>query len=304
MQHGTLFLNMNMNRINKAKRVTWIGFGINLLLAVIKIAAGFVGKSSAIIADGMHSLSDFITDAFVLVFIDISGKAKDDDHRYGHGKYETFATLLISIVLLLVGVGIFWGGMKDVLGVMKGETLQQPTFIALGAALLSIVFKEGLYWYTKTVGKSIKNNAVIANAWHHRSDAFSSIGTAIGISGAIFMGPSWRILDPIAAVIVSIFIVKVALELGMPSMHELLEKSLPKETEQEIIRIIESNPNVIRQHNLKTRKIGYLYAIDVHVKLDQNMTFVKSHDVATEIEVALRERFGEHTVTNIHTEPF
>lgn len=288
----------------EARKVTWVGFAVNMVLTILKIIAGFLGKSTAMIADGIHSLSDFITDLFVIIFIGISGKEKDEDHRYGHGKYETFATLLISLALILVGIGIFWSGLSKIIQVVNGGVLEQPTYLALFAAIISIIFKEALFWYTKIVGDKINSNAVIANAWHHRSDAFSSIGTALGISGAIFLGETWRILDPIAGVIVSFFILKVAFELGMPSIHELLEKSLPQETEKSIIETIEAHPDVIFQHNLKTRKIGNIFAIDVHIKLDKDISFVKSHDVATEIEVSLREKFGEKTVTNIHTEPY
>jgi len=295
---------MIMNRVKEARKVTWVGFAVNMVLTILKIIAGFLGKSTAMIADGIHSLSDFITDLFVIVFIGISGKEKDEDHRYGHGKYETFATLLISLALILVGIGIFWSGISKIIQVVNGGVLEQPTYLALFAAIISIISKEALFWYTKIAGDKINSNAVIANAWHHRSDAFSSIGTALGISGAIFLGESWRILDPIAGVIVSFFILKVAFELGMPSIHELLEKSLPQETEKSIIDVIESHPDVIFQHNLKTRKIGNIFAIDVHIKLDKDISFVKSHDVATEIEVSLREKFGEKTVTNIHTEPY
>ncbi len=295
---------MIMNRVKEARKVTWVGFAVNMVLTVFKIIAGFLGKSTAMIADGIHSLSDFITDLFVIVFIGISGKEKDEDHRYGHGKYETFATLLISLALIFVGIGIFWSGLSKIIQVINGGVLEQPTYLALFAAIISIISKEALFWYTKIVGDKINSNAVIANAWHHRSDAFSSIGTALGISGAIFLGESWRILDPIAGVIVSFFILKVAFELGMPSIHELLERSLPQETEKSIIDVIESHPDVIFQHNLKTRKIGNIFAIDVHIKLDKDISFVKSHDVATEIEVSLREKFGEKTVTNIHTEPY
>jgi len=293
-----------MNRVKEARKVTWVGFAVNMVLTILKIIAGFLGKSTAMIADGIHSLSDFITDLFVIIFIGISGKEKDEDHRYGHGKYETFATLLISLALILVGIGIFWSGISKIIQVVNGGVLEQPTYLALFAAIISIISKEALFWYTKIVGDKINSNAVIANAWHHRSDAFSSIGTALGISGAIFLGESWRILDPIAGVIVSFFILKVAFELGMPSIHELLERSLPQETEKSIIDVIESHPDVIFQHNLKTRKIGNIFAIDVHIKLDKDISFVKSHDVATEIEVSLREKFGEKTVTNIHTEPY
>ncbi|MDD2284230.1 MAG: cation diffusion facilitator family transporter [Paludibacter sp.] len=293
-----------MNRVKEARKVTWVGFAVNMVLTILKIIAGFLGKSTAMIADGIHSLSDFITDLFVIIFIGISGKEKDEDHRYGHGKYETFATLLISLALILVGIGIFWSGISKIIQVVNGGVLEQPTYLALFAAIISIISKEALFWYTKIVGDKINSNAVIANAWHHRSDAFSSIGTALGISGAIFLGESWRILDPIAGVIVSFFILKVAFELGMPSIHELLERSLPQETEKSIIDVIESHPDVIFPHNLKTRKIGNIFAIDVHIKLDKDISFVKSHDVATEIEVSLREKFGEKTVTNIHTEPY
>lgn len=293
-----------MNRVKEARKVTWVGFAVNMVLTILKIIAGFLGKSTAMVADGIHSLSDFITDLFVIIFIGISGKEKDEDHRYGHGKYETFATLLISLALILVGIGIFWSGLSKIIQVVNGGVLEQPTYLALFAAIISIIFKEALFWYTKIVGDKINSNAVIANAWHHRSDAFSSIGTALGISGAIFLGETWRILDPIAGVIVSFFILKVAFELGMPSIHELLEKSLPLETEKSIIETIEAHPDVIFQHNLKTRKIGNIFAIDVHIKLDKDISFVKSHDVATEIEVSLREKFGEKTVTNIHTEPY
>jgi len=295
---------MIMNRVKEARKVTWIGFAVNMVLTILKIIAGFVGKSTAMIADGIHSLSDFVTDVLVILFIGISDKDKDDDHRYGHGKFETFATLLISLALILVGIGIFWSGLSKIIQVFEGNVLEKPTYLALVAALVSIVSKEALFWYTKIVGDKINSNAVIANAWHHRSDAFSSIGTALGISGAIFLGESWRILDPIAGVIVSVFILKVAFELGMPSVHELLERSLPKETEKSIIEIIEAHPDVIFQHNLKTRKIGNIFAIDVHIKLDKDISFVKSHDVATDIEVSLREKFGSKTVTNIHTEPY
>lgn len=293
-----------MERVKKAKKVTWVGFFANLLLTTFKIIAGIVGKSTAMIADGIHSLSDFITDLLVIIFIGMSGKEKDEDHHYGHGKYETFATLMISLILLLVGVGIFWGGLQKIMLVISGGVLEKPTLIALFAAIVSIVVKEILYWYTKKTGEEIHSSAVIANAWHHRSDAFSSIGTTLGISGAIFLGATWTILDPIAGVVVSVFIVKVGIELGLPSVHELLERSLPPSTEKEIIEIIAKHPDVRFHHNLKTRKIGNICAIDVHIKLDPQISFVRSHDVATEIEISLREKFGEKTVTNIHTEPY
>jgi cation diffusion facilitator family transporter len=294
---------MRQTRIKIAKKVTWIGFFTNLVLTAFKISAGVIGKSTAMLADGIHSLSDFITDLIVLMFINISGKERDSDHQYGHGKYETFATLLISLTLLVVGIGILWTGATKVIHVFQGEIIEQPTLLALYAALLSIIVKESLYWYTKKKGEFIESQAVIANAWHHRTDALSSIGTALGISGAIFLGENWSVLDPIAGIIVSFFIIKVAFDIGLPSVHELLERALPAEIELEICKIIESDKEILTFHNLKTRKIGDIYAIDVHIKLDKNTSFVHSHDIATELEKKLRNRFGINTITNIHTEP-
>ncbi|MDD3079065.1 MAG: cation diffusion facilitator family transporter [Paludibacter sp.] len=295
---------MKDQRTRQAQKVTWVGFFVNLGLTIFKLIAGFLGKSTAMIADGVHSLSDFVTDIIVIAFIEVSGKERDSDHQYGHGKYETFATMLISMALLIVGIGIFWNGFSKVIDVIHGKTIEQPGILALIAAVISVIAKESIFWYTKKAGEKLESQAVIANAWHHRSDAFSSIGTALGISGAIFLGESWRILDPLAGIIVSFFIIKVAVQLGMPSMHELLERSLPKETVKEIEQIISSDKEIKAFHNLKTRKIGNIFAIDVHIKLDATITFVHSHDIATRLEKNLRSRFGSQTITSIHTEPF
>lgn len=291
------------NRAYEAKKVTIVGFFVNLILTAAKLTAGILGKSTAMVADGVHSLSDFATDIVVLAFVNISGKDSDNDHRYGHGKFETFATLIISLALLAVGLGILINGIESIVAVIRGEELSQPKMIALWAALLSIVSKEILFRYTIIVGKRINNQAVIANGWHHRSDSLSSIGTALGIAGAIYLGESWRILDPVAGVVVSFFIMKVSVDLGLPSVKELLEASLPDEVVAEIEEVIMSHPEVKRFHHLKTRKIGNAFAIDVHIKLDKEISFVASHDVATDIERAFREKYGMQTHISIHTEP-
>ena len=291
------------NRAYEAKKVTIVGFFVNLILTAAKLTAGILGKSTAMVTDGVHSLSDFATDIVVLAFVNISGKDSDNDHRYGHGKFETFATLIISLALLAVGLGILINGIESIVAVIRGEELSQPKMIALWAALLSIVSKEILFRYTIIVGKRINNQAVIANGWHHRSDSLSSIGTALGIAGAIYLGESWRILDPVAGVVVSFFIMKVSVDLGLPSVKELLEASLPDEVVAEIEEVIMSHPEVKRFHHLKTRKIGNAFAIDVHIKLDKEISFVASHDVATDIERAFREKYGMQTHISIHTEP-
>jgi cation diffusion facilitator family transporter len=291
-------------RTKIAKKVTVAGFFINLLLSAAKLVAGILGNSSAMVADAVHSVSDFATDVVVLTFVNVSGKESDESHHYGHGKFETFATLIISLVLVGVAAGILINGAKHILMALRGEPIAQPGIIAFWAAIVSIVSKELLFRYTIREGKKINSDVVIANGWHHRSDALSSLGTALGISGAIFLGDNWRILDPIAGVIVSIFIFKVAYQLAMPSIKELLESSLPSEVVEQIEEILTSHSDIQLYHHLRTRKIGNVYAIDVHIKLDRNITFVRSHDIASEIEVEIRSRFGKGTQIIIHTEPY
>lgn len=291
-------------RVSKVKTVTYLGMVVNVLLTFGKLLAGVVGKSSAMLADGVHSLSDIATDVVVIAFVGIAAKESDQDHQYGHGKYETFATMLISFVLLVVGLGIFWEGLKALYGHFNGVVLPKPGLIALYAALISIVSKEILYRYTMVVANRIQSSAVKANAWHHRSDAFSSIGTTLGIGGAIFLGESWRLLDPLAGMVVSIFIVKMAVEIGLPSVKELLETALPEETRAEIEKIIQSQPGVLNYHRLRTRKIGMVNAVEVHVKVDRDLTVEASHQIATAIEEALRHRFGKQTHVGVHIEPF
>lgn len=293
----------NNKRVKTIRNATLVGSVGNLLLTVGKITAGIVGKSSAMIADGVHSLSDLVTDIIVLVFIKISGKEQDHNHQYGHGKFETFATMLISFTLMVVGAGIFWTGSKKVFDSINGVVIEQPGYIALYAALISIAAKEGLYWYTKIIGERVNSQAMVANAWHHRSDAFSSIGTALGISGAILLGEQWRVLDPIAGIIVSFFIFKVAWNIANPSIQELLESALPEETENEISEIINNTPGVKAFHHLKTRKVGAIFAIEVHIKVDKDLTVESSHDIATEIENSLREELGQSHI-GIHIEPY
>ncbi|HMM11807.1 MAG TPA: cation diffusion facilitator family transporter [Bacteroidales bacterium] len=294
----------NQDRSKTVTRVTVAGMLVNLVLTVAKIVAGIVGRSAAMLADGFHSLSDIITDLVVLTFVRMSGKESDETHHYGHGKYETFATMIISFALLVVGVAIFWESLQKVYGAINGEVLAQPGSVALWAALVSIVVKEWLFRWTRLVGQRIDSSAVVANAWHHRSDALSSIGTALGISGAIFLGESWRVLDPIAGMVVSVFIIKVAWDLGVPSIRELLEATLPDHVNDEIVALINDQHGVKSFHRLKTRKIGNVLAVEVHVKVDKGLSVEASHEIATAVEQALRRRFGNQTHVGVHIEPY
>ncbi len=291
------------NRQKEIYKVTIIGSVCNFLLLVFKFAAGILGHSAAMIADAVHSLSDFVTDIIVLVFVKISGKPQDKDHDYGHGKYETLATAMIGVILVFVGLGIMWNGLTSVWTFLKGEPLVEPGMLALIAALVSLLIKEILYRYTVWAGKRIDSQSVVANAWHHRSDALSSIGTAVGIGGAILLGPSWRVLDPVAAVVVSIFIIKVAFELIGPTVDELMEKSLPDDVEDEIIAAVTSVPGVYDPHNLRTRKIGNASAVTVHVRMDGNLTVNQSHELTRAIESSVRSLLGPNTFVSVHVEP-
>lgn len=284
-------------------QVTWAGSFVNFLLVVFKFIAGILGHSAAMIADAVHSLSDFATDIVVLIFTRISNKPQDKNHDYGHGKYETLATAIIGIVLFAVGAGICWNGLRAIQTVWQGGRLPVPGMLAFAGAIISIVSKELIYRYTIHVGRKINSSAVIANAWHHRSDAFSSIGTAIGIGGAIVLGESWSVLDPMAAVVVSFFIMKVAVQLLKPCVDELTEKSLPDEIEKEICLIAENTPGVSAIHNLRTRRIGNHYAIEMHVRMDGHLTLYEAHAKASVIENKLKEKYGNETHVGIHVEP-
>ncbi len=286
-------------------KVTIVGALANVTLLIFKFVAGIISNSAAMIADAVHSLSDFITDVVVIVFVKISSKPQDKSHDYGHGKFETLATLIIGIALLFIGLMILYNGVSATYRcIWLGEELHRPGMIAFWAAIFSIILKEAVYQYTVFKGKNLNSQAVIANAWHHRSDAFSSIGTAVGIGGAIFLGDKWVVLDPIAAIVVSVFIINVSLKIIIKSINELLEKSLPDEIENEIIKVAESFDMVKDVHDLRTRRIGNNIAIEMHLLMDGNLSLQCTHNTTELIESELRKKYGEHTHIAIHVEPF
>lgn len=294
---------MPTTRQQKMYRVTLAGSIVNALLLILKFAAGIIGHSTAMIADAVHSLSDFITDIVVIAFVRLSSKPADKDHAYGHGKYETIATSIIGLALMAVAVKLGWDGLQKIYHVLRGGELQSPGIIALIAAITSIISKEWIYQVTHRVARQVESQALEANAWHHRSDAFSSIGTAIGIGGAVILGSRWTILDPIAAVIVSIMISLTALKLLRKSSGELLEESLPQETEQQIINIVYQDPLATDVHHLHTRRIGNIIAIEMHLRLPKDITLEQAHTHATAIERHLRDTFGSGTHIMLHIEP-
>lgn len=292
-----------MDRQKETYRVTIAGSIINILLLAFKFAAGILGHSAAMIADAIHSLTDFVTDAIVLVFVRLGSKPTDRDHDYGHGKYETLASAIIGVSLLVVGMMICYSGVTKTYHAMCGEPLQQPGFIALVAAVASVVLKEWAYRFTVRVGRRCHSEAVVANAWHHRSDALSSVGTTVGIGGAIILGEKWAVLDPLTAIVVSFFIMKAAWSVLSKAVDELTDGSLPKETEDEIESIVSEDKEVSVVHNLCTRRIGNRIAIEMHVRMPGETSLYEAHHHATEIEQRLKQRFGADTHISIHLEP-
>ena len=292
-----------MSREKEIYKVTLVGSAGNVALLTFKFIAGVMGHSSAMIADAVHSLSDFITDVVVLAFVHVSAKPQDQDHDYGHGKYETFASFIIGLALLAAATGIIVSGVAKLIDWAGGKQLAAPGWLALAAAIISILVKEILYRYTVIRGKKLDSQALVANAWHHRSDAFSSIATAVGIGGAILLGQRWTVLDPLASVAVGLMLVKVAYNLLRNSASELTESSLSSDIEKEIEDIIRSFPDVSEPHNLRTRRSGNRFAIEAHVRMDGHLPLTVVHDRATAIEEALRKRFGKQTHVTIHMEP-
>ena len=292
-----------MQRTREIYKVTLIGGAVNVILLLFKFIAGIVGHSAAMIADAVHSLSDFLTDIIVIIFVRISGKPQDKSHDYGHGKYETLATTMIGAALLVVAIGILYNGAEKIAAWVGGAQLEAPGTLALWAALLSVVLKEAVYRYSMVKARQLNSQAVEANAWHHRSDALSSIGTAVGIGGAIFLGQRWTVLDPLASVVVGAFIVKVAVNLLRSGIGDLMEQSLPDAVEEEILRLVEGLPGDIQPHDLRTRRIGNHYAIELHILMDGNITLNEAHDKASEVEDLLRDHYGPDTHVAVHVEP-
>lgn len=290
--------------VSIARRVTWVGFAVNALLAALKIAAGIIGRSGAMVADGIHSLSDFITDVIVIVMIGVSRRKANKNYQYGYGKYETLATLLIGGALGIVAIMLFVAGLDKVIDVVRGESLEKPGMIALWMALISIISKEWLFRYTRLWGRRINSAAVIANAWHHRSDAFSSLATLAGIAGAIFLGSHWRVLDPLASMIVSVFILIAAFNIARPAIKELLDASLPPEITRPLRDAIRETPGIITYHHFRSRRNGPRIIIDVHIKVAPDISVEQGHAIASDVERKLKKDFGQSMITNIHIEPY
>lgn len=292
-----------MKREKEIYKVTAVGSIVNVGLTIFKFFAGILGRSSAMVADAVHSLSDLLTDLIIFIFVKKASKPVDRDHEYGHGKFETLATLIVGCILILVGISIMIEGVKDCISFFEGNVGKRPGMIALIAAVVSIALKECVFRYTLSRGRKVNSPILIANAWHHRSDAFSSVATLIGVAGSMFLGEKGMILDPLAAVLVSFYICKSGYVVVKPSIDELLEKSLPQETEKEIRQLMKSVPGVEGVHQLRTRRIGNRIAIEAHTEMDGKMSLEEAHNIASTVENKLKKHFGSKTHIGIHMEP-
>ncbi len=297
-------MNSTTNNITPESRCTRVGLITDAALAVAKIAAGIAGRSSAMIADGVHSIGDCATDSVVLAMVTMGARGENDKYRYGHGKFETLAAMLIGIIMTVIGVQLFTGSATDVWqAAVHGVQPSRPEPVALVMAIVAIASKEALYRYTSSIGKRMESKALGAYAWHHRTDALSTLATLLGIAGAMFLGEHWRVLDPIAAMVVSVLIVAMAIRIALPAVEELLEKALPDDEVAHIATIIDSTPGVRSHHNLRTRRNGHVRVVDVHVKVDGDITVAVAHEITTCIERRLTADYSR-VITYIHVEPY
>ncbi|WP_329903166.1 cation diffusion facilitator family transporter [Porphyromonas pogonae] len=292
-------------REKKIFQATLVGSAVNAVLMVLKFIAGIIGHSSAMIADAINSLSDFITDIITLIFVKLSSKPCDENHKYGHGKYETLASAIIAIAMIIIGTMMFMENAATVKEViMNNKQLVRPAPIAMVVAIISIVSKEFLFQYTNKKGKKLNSSSLRAKAWDHRSDTLTSFAALIGISFAMFMGEKGMVMEPIAAAVVSILIIRIGVLLVLPAFKELLEESLPQDIQDEISSIILNTPDIQGINNLNTRSIGSKYAIEADILIDENATVKVAHDITKMVEDNLRDKYGEDTHVVIHVEPY
>ncbi len=291
-------------RTKKILRVTLLGSASNAFLVLLKLFVGIAGHSSAMIAEAINSISDFLTDIIALIFIRISGKPKDHDHHYGHGKFETLASVVMAVVMMGVGLLLLYQSLGTILGLWRGtEVLSQPSRWTLLVTSISLLIKLYLHRYTHRWALRLKSAALEAKALDHRSDTLTLLTVLLGISGSIFLGNHWLFLEPLAASIVSLFIIKMGWSVLRPAFDELTEVSLSPSVEGEITEIIYATPHIEGIHRLRTRSIGGLYAIEVDLLVDGRMSVAEGHDITLRIERELRSRYGAMTHVTIHVEP-
>ena len=288
----------NVSHIRLTKRITWIGLGTNLFLSILKFIVGFLGNSQAVIADAIHSLSDMTTDVAVLFGVKFWSAPADDNHPYGHERIETVVTIVIGIILALVAWEIGFNAISTV----RDVDLEQPGKIALIGSIVSIILKEILYRWTASIGKRIKSPALMANAWHHRSDALSSIPVLLAV-GASLINPVWAFVDRIGAFIVSLFILKVARDIIKPALFELTDRGASQKDRDEIRQIVMKIKGIQSVHKIRTRKLGYSFFVDLHVLVDGEMTVRQGHEISEIVQRELIDNGPDIVDVVVHIEP-
>ena len=288
----------NTNAARAGRTVTLLGIVVNVLLAACKLGGGIFGHSQALIADAAHSVSDLFTDAVVLIGLKAGRKAPDHDHPFGHARMETLSSAVVG--LFLIGAALYIG--FDAASRVYRHTGAHPTRLALGIAGLSIVVKEALYQYTARIGRRIKSPVILANAWHHRSDALSSVAVFLGV-GAATIRPDWHVLDAYAALIVSLLILKVGVDILQRSMRELTDTAPRPEVLAEIRRCIRGVDGVLGHHDLKVRSSGGLYQMEAHIVVDGSLTVMEGHKIAEEVESCLKQEIEDLNQVIIHVDP-
>ncbi len=295
-----------MNENVETKRiysVTLRGTVINVLLLVLKFAAAIFGHSAAILADAVHSLSDLLTDIIVLISVKLGIRPHEKPNDFFHGKFELMSTAVVGLILFVIGLLLCYFGMRDTIRAFQGTVFERPGYIALFAAILSIILKEWAYRFTIRTARETGALILAANAWHHRSDAYSSIGTTIGIFFAMILGERWRVLDPITSVIVSIFIMRVAVRLIFNAINVSTDTKLPEDIEHDILDIANSEEGVGEVHHLMTRRMGDDIGVEMHIYMPGHLTISQAYQHTTSIEQKLREKYGPNTYVGIYIEP-
>lgn len=282
--------------------VTGVGLIVNILLTGLKIVVGFIFSSMALIADGIHSLSDLVSDIFVMVTIWVSKKPADDKHNYGHGRVEIIGEVAVSLMLIVAAYVMTKNGLIKIRD-FSISPISKPSLYVLLVALVSIISKEALYWYTKHYAKKINSQSMYANAVHHRSDALSSIAVLAALGLALYKGPTWYILDPIVALCVAIYLFFIAVKILIESFSVLIDSSISDKDYEKVLSILNSIPNTSDPHHVRTRNMGSYIGIEFHIRVNPDMTVRDSHKIACDIENKMRQEFGEDTFVSVHIEP-
>lgn len=287
------------NSARAIRRVVKIGCVVNALLMCLKLSAGYFGHSDALVADGFHSLNDLAADIIMLVFVGISYKAADNKYSFGYGKFETFSSFLISAFLIVVGCTIAFEAVETIVGYFNGEVLDQPDIWTVVVVLVAMACKEGLFRFYSYSGKKENCQALVANAWHHRSDAFASVATLIGVTFSHFFGPSFRILDPVASLVLSVFILVPAIRLFRPAFGELMERALPKAEVDKAMEAVRSVRGVADVTYIRTRRVGHHLVFDLGIKVSPSLSVAQGVEVTKNVEEALKKTFCKHIIVSV-----